>query len=64
MSKPAYVDEHVLKATADALVDLAGAMPGLLSAADGLGVGGEVAQLRALPAWASETSSTCGPGSA
>ena len=56
MSKPAYVDEHVLKATADALVDLAGAMPGMLSAADGLGVGAEVSQLRALPTWASETS--------
>ena len=56
MSKPAYVDEHVLQATADALVDLAGAMPGMLSAADGLGVGGEVSALRSVPTWASETS--------
>ena len=39
MSKPAYVDEHVLKATTDALVDLAGAMAGMLPAADGLGRG-------------------------
>ena len=55
MTKPVFVDKHVLKATADALTDLAGTLPGLLSAADGLEVGGEVAQLRAAPTWASET---------
>lgn len=55
MTKPVYVDKHVLKATADALTELAGDLPGLLSAADGLEVGGEVAQLRAAPTWASET---------
>jgi hypothetical protein len=55
VTKPVFVDKHVLKATADALTDLAGTLPGLLSAADGLEVGGEVAQLRAAPTWASET---------
>src|SRR5690242_11672390 len=55
MSKPAFVDKHVLQATADALTNLAADLPGLLSAADGLGVGGEVGQLRAAPTWASET---------
>lgn len=55
MSKPAFVDKHVLRATADALTNLAADLPGLLSAADGLGVGGDVAQLRAAPTWASET---------
>jgi hypothetical protein len=55
VTKPVFVDKHVLKATADALSDLAGTLPGLLSAADGLEVGGEVAQLRAAPTWASET---------
>jgi hypothetical protein len=55
VTKPVFVDKHVLKATADALTTLAGDLPGLLSAADGLGVGGEVAQLRAAPTWASET---------
>ena len=55
MSKGVFVDKHVLQATADALTNLAGDLPGLLSAADGLGVGGEVAQLRAAPTWASET---------
>jgi hypothetical protein len=55
VTKPVFVDKHVLRATADALTDLAGTLPGLLSAADGLDVGGEVAQLRAAPTWASET---------
>jgi hypothetical protein len=55
VTKPVFVDKHVLQATADALTNLAGDLPGLLSAADGLGVGGEVAQLRAAPTWASET---------
>ena len=55
MTKAVFVDKHVLKATADALTALAGDLPGLLSAADSLGVGGEVAQLRAAPTWASET---------
>lgn len=55
MTKPVFVDKHVLRATADALTDLAADLPGLLSAADGLDVGGEVAQLRAAPTWASET---------
>ena len=55
MTKPVFVDKHVLKATADALTTLAADLPGLLSAADGLDVGGEVAQLRAAPTWASET---------
>ena len=55
MTKPVFVDKQVLRATADALTSLAGDLPGLLSAADGLGVGGEVAQLRAAPTWASET---------
>jgi hypothetical protein len=55
VTKPVFVDKHVLKATADALTDLAGTMPGLLSAADQLDVGGEVGQLRAAPTWASET---------
>ena len=55
MTKPVYVDKEVLRATADALTTLAEEMPGLLSAADGLDVGGEVAQLRAAPTWASET---------
>jgi len=55
VTKPVFVDKHVLKATADALTTLAADLPGLLSAADGLDVGGEVAQLRAAPTWASET---------
>ena len=55
MTQGVFVDKHVLKATADALTTLAGDLPGLLSAADGLDVGGEVAQLRAAPTWASET---------
>lgn len=55
MTKGVFVDKHVLQATADALTSLAGDLPGLLSAADGLGVGGEVGQLRAAPTWASET---------
>ena len=55
MSKTVFVDKHVLAATADALTHLAADLPGLLSAADGLGVGGEVGQLRAAPTWASET---------
>ena len=55
MTKPVFVDKHVLRATADALADLAADLPGLLDAADGLDVGGEVAQLRAAPTWASET---------
>jgi len=55
VTKPVFVDKHVLRATAEALTNLAGDLPGLLSAADGLGVGGEVAQLRAAPTWASET---------
>lgn len=55
MTKPVFVDKHVLQATADALTKLAGDLPGLLDAADGLGVGSEVAQLRAAPTWASET---------
>ena len=55
MSKTVFVDKHVLAATADALTNLAADLPGLLSAADGLGVGGEVGQLRAAPTWASET---------
>lgn len=55
MSRPVFVDKHVLRATADALTDLAADLPGLLGAADGLGVGGEVGQLRAAPTWASET---------
>ena len=55
MSKAVFVDKHVLTATADALTNLAADLPGLLSAADGLGVGGEVGQLRAAPTWASET---------
>lgn len=55
MTKPVFVDKHVLRATADALISLAADLPGLLSAADGLDVGGEVAQLRAAPTWASET---------
>jgi hypothetical protein len=55
VTKAVFVDKHVLKATADALTTLAGDLPGLLSAADGLDVGGEVAQLRAAPTWASET---------
>ena len=55
MTKPVFVDKHVLQATADALTALAADLPGLLSAADGLGVGSEVAQLRAAPTWASET---------
>lgn len=55
MTKPVFVDKHVLRATADALTSLAADLPGLLSAADGLDVGGEVAQLRAAPTWASET---------
>jgi hypothetical protein len=50
-----FVDKHVLEATADALTNLAADLPGLLSAADGLDVGGEVAQLRVAPTWASET---------
>jgi hypothetical protein len=55
VTKGVFVDKHVLEATADALASLADTMPGLLSAADGLDVGGEVAQLRAVPTWASET---------
>jgi hypothetical protein len=55
VTKPVFVDKHVLQATADALTTLAADLPGLLSAADGLEVGGEVAQLRAAPTWASET---------
>jgi hypothetical protein len=55
VTKPVFVDKHVLRATADALTNLAADLPGLLSAADGLEVGGEVAQLRAAPTWASET---------
>jgi hypothetical protein len=55
VTKPVFVDKHVLKATADALTNLAADLPGLLSAADGLGVGGEVGQLRAAPTWAWET---------
>jgi len=55
VTKPVFVDKHVLRATADALISLAADLPGLLSAADGLDVGGEVAQLRAAPTWASET---------
>ncbi|MGY2876649.1 hypothetical protein ACVW00_003839 [Marmoricola sp. URHA0025 HA25] len=55
MTKAVFVDKHVLTATADALTRLAADLPGLLSAADGLDVGGEVAQLRAAPTWASET---------
>jgi hypothetical protein len=55
VTKPVFVDKHVLRATADALTDLADRLPGLLSAADGLDVGGEVAQLRTAPTWASET---------
>jgi hypothetical protein len=55
VTKPVFVDKHVLRATADALADLAADLPGLLAAADGLDVGGEVAQLRAAPTWASET---------
>jgi hypothetical protein len=55
VTKPVFVDKQVLKATADALTALAADLPGLLSAADGLEVGGEVAQLRAAPTWASET---------
>ncbi|HEX2896356.1 MAG TPA: hypothetical protein VHO29_20300 [Marmoricola sp.] len=55
MTRAVFVDKHVLQATADALTDLARDLPALLSAADGLGVGAEVAQLRAAPTWASET---------
>jgi len=55
VTKPVFVDKHVLKSTADALTTLAADLPGLLTAADGLGVGGEVGQLRAAPTWASET---------
>jgi hypothetical protein len=55
VTKGVFVDKHVLQATAEALTNLAADLPGLLSAADGLEVGGEVAQLRAAPTWASET---------
>jgi hypothetical protein len=54
VTEPVFVDKHVLQATAEALTNLAADLPGLLSAADGLGVGGEVGQLRAAPTWASE----------
>lgn len=50
------LDEGVIRRTRNALDDVAGKVPGLLSRADGLDVGAEVAGLRTLEAWATDTS--------